>query len=74
MVLPDWQRRGEAGIDTLEAYHGRGYASATVVGWALLVRLVGCLPLYSTSWGNLASQGVARRLGLILYGVDLHWT
>jgi hypothetical protein len=32
---------------------------------------MGQVPLYSTSWENLASQGVARRLGLQLYGVDL---
>lgn len=64
----------EGGVDKLEANRGRGYASAAVVGWVLLGRLAGCLLLYSTSWGKLASQGVAWRLGLILYSVDLHLT
>ena len=61
----------EAGLRTLEAYQRRGYAAAVVAAWAAAVRASGRLPLYSTSWDNLASQGVARKLGLVLYGADL---
>ena len=35
------------------------------------VRAEHLLPLYSTSWDNLASQGLARSLGFALYGEDL---
>jgi hypothetical protein len=35
---------------------------------------MGLVPLYSTSWKNEPSRAVARRLGLIQYGVDLHIT
>jgi RimJ/RimL family protein N-acetyltransferase len=38
------------------------------------VRALDATPFYSTSWDNLASQGVARRLGLTLAGVDFHLT
>ena len=61
----------EAGVDTLEEFRGRGYAPAVVAAWARVVREEGRIPLYSTSWDNLASRSVARKLGLVLYGADL---
>jgi RimJ/RimL family protein N-acetyltransferase len=65
-------RTHEAGVETLEGFRGRGYAAQVVAGWALAVRELGCFPLYSTAWENQASQRVARKLGLILYGADFH--
>jgi hypothetical protein len=58
----------EAGVHTLEAYRGRGYAPEMVRGWAAAVRMRGRQPLYSTSWSNTASQAVAAKLGAVLYG------
>jgi RimJ/RimL family protein N-acetyltransferase len=49
---------------------GRGYATAAVAGWAVAIRERELLPLYSTSWDNIASQRVARKLGMVLYGED----
>lgn len=60
----------EAGVETLPEFRGRGYASAVVAGWAKAVQQSGCRPLYSTSWDNVASQNVANKLGLGLYGED----
>jgi RimJ/RimL family protein N-acetyltransferase len=60
----------EAGVDTLEEFRGRGYAPAVITAWARVVREEGRIPLYSTSWENLASRSVARKLGLVLYGAD----
>ncbi|HEY0605441.1 MAG TPA: GNAT family N-acetyltransferase [Herpetosiphonaceae bacterium] len=62
----------EAGVETAEHARGHGYASVAVAAWAAEIRQRGLLPLYSTSWDNKASQGVARKLGMICYGED--WT
>lgn len=60
----------EAGVETAEAYRGRGYGSRVTVAWALAVRASGRVPLYSTSWSNAASLAVAHRLGLTIYASD----
>jgi GNAT superfamily N-acetyltransferase len=63
-------RAHEAGLETLDEFRGRGYAAAVVAGWAMEVRKMGGIPLYSTFWGNLASQSVARKLALSFYGAN----
>ena len=60
----------EAGVETLAAYRGRGYATATVRAWAAAVKRLGCRPFYSTTWDNLASQAIARKLQMVMYGAD----
>ncbi|MGI8968757.1 MAG: GNAT family N-acetyltransferase [Chloroflexota bacterium] len=64
-------RAVEAGVETAVGYWGRGYAATVVTAWACAVHATGRIPQYSTSWENLASQAVARKLRLIQYGVDL---
>ena len=57
----------EAGLETAEAYRGRGFGAQVTAAWALAVRASGRVPLYSTSWENGASLAVARKLGLVAY-------
>lgn len=64
----------EAGVETLPDSRGRGNASQVVAAWARAVASLGALPLYSTSMDNVASQGVARRLGMHRIGLDYHVT
>lgn len=67
-------RAHEAGVETAERYRGRGHASRVVAVWAAAVQAAGAEPLYSTSWENRASRGVAERLRLEPIGADLHLT
>ena len=64
----------EAGVETHPNFRGRGHASRAVAAWATAVRELGSVPLYSTSWDNESSWALARKLGLILFGADLHLT
>jgi hypothetical protein len=60
----------EAGVDTVEAWRGRGFGPRVVAAWALAVQASGRIPLYSTAWTNGASLAVARKLGLSTYASD----
>jgi RimJ/RimL family protein N-acetyltransferase len=64
----------EAGVETLPAFRGKGYAQDVVAGWARFVHALGAVPLYSTSWENSASRAVAKRLRLHAFGADFHVT
>ncbi|MEM8769959.1 MAG: GNAT family N-acetyltransferase [Pseudomonadota bacterium] len=60
----------EAGVETHRDARRHGLARAAVAAWAGAVRALGAEPIYSTSWDNLASQAVARSLGLVQIGTD----
>ncbi|MVP01829.1 GNAT family N-acetyltransferase [Paenibacillus lutrae] len=65
-------KAAEASLSTIEPHRGKGYASHVVQEWSQAVTRGGSIPLYSTSWGNLSSQIVARKLGLVQYGMDFN--
>lgn len=67
-------RAHEAGVETLPTERGKGHARRAVAAWAGAVRRLGRLPLYSTSWDNAASLGVARSLGMQSYAVTFSVT
>ena len=58
----------ESGVETAVDWRGRGLAPRVTASWASAVRGSGRIPLYSTSWSNEASLGVARKLGLVGFG------
>ena len=64
----------EAGLETLLEFRRRGYAKDVVIAWARAVQVMGATALYSTSWENIASQAVARKLKLEMFGSDFHVT
>ena len=66
------KRRTETLIGRRCSARARGVSA--VAGWATAVEKTGAIPLYSTSWKNIASQKVAERLGLSMFGVDFHIT
>lgn len=63
----------EAGVDTRPGFRGRGFATATTAAWGAAVKAAGRTPLYSTSWENQPSRGLANRLRLVMFGAEVNW-
>lgn len=61
---------GEAWVQTLPDYRGRGFARQVTAAWAHALQQQGKTPFYSHKHTNLASQGVARSLSLMQYIED----
>jgi hypothetical protein len=64
----------ECGVNTAPAFRRRGCAAAATAGWARLEAQSGKSRFYSTDRSNVASQGVARRLGLAYVGAGVALT
>ena len=64
----------EAGVITVPALRGRGFAAAAVAGWASLPSLHLRALFYSADRTNISSQRVAERLGLRFIGASLRLT
>ncbi|GAB5490767.1 MAG: hypothetical protein Phog2KO_09820 [Phototrophicaceae bacterium] len=60
----------EAGVFTLEAYRKRGFAKLVVNDWAVAIHQENLVPIYSTSYSNIASQSVANTLGARQFATD----
>lgn len=60
-----------AGCETHPDFRGHGHAAMATAAWARAVRDRGLVPLYGTSWQNLASQRVAAKLGLVPYACSI---
>ena len=61
-----------AGLEVVEAARRRGIGMELAKSWASRVMDEGKIAMYSTSSDNIASQGVAARLGLRFLGTDFH--
>jgi predicted GNAT family acetyltransferase len=64
----------EAGVETHPDFRGHGYGARVVAAWAKAVHEMARVPLYSTSWENEPSRALPKKVGLMQYGVDLHFT
>jgi RimJ/RimL family protein N-acetyltransferase len=60
----------EAGVETLPSHRQKGLAAHAVAAWAGEVLRMNATPFYGTTFDNLASQGVARRLAMELVGSE----
>ena len=59
-----------AGVFTIETHRGRGHARRVAAAWAAEITRLGSVPLYGTTWDNLASRAIAARLGAVMLGSD----
>ena len=64
------ERGAEAGVETMTSFRARGLGTRVTAAWSLAITASGRMPIYSTTWSNGASLGVARKLGLIPCATD----
>jgi hypothetical protein len=60
-------RAGEAWVQTLLGYRGRGFARQVTAAWGHNLQKQGKIPFYSYQHENVASAAIARSLNLIHY-------
>lgn len=63
------ERAAELAVETLPAFRRRGYGRQVVAAWAVDVIRAGQVAFYSHKIGNVASEGLARSLGVVQYAV-----
>lgn len=61
-----------AGVDVCEHARRRGIGRQLVKAWGQAVQDLGKIAMYSTSFDNIASQNLAKSLGLKYLGTDFH--
>ncbi len=59
-----------AGVETLPGYRGKGLGAQAVAAWFRMVQASGATAFYGTTFDNVASQGLAKRLALDLIGAE----
>jgi len=64
----------EAGVETHPEYRRRGHATRATLAWARAVRAMNVVPLYSASIDDEVSLGLAKKMGLVAFGLDLQIT
>jgi RimJ/RimL family protein N-acetyltransferase len=64
---------GEAWVQTLPDYRGRGYARQTTAAWARHLQLQNKTPFYNHKRTNIASQALARSLGLLQFMAEVSY-
>jgi hypothetical protein len=67
------ERAAEAWVQTSQTFRQRGYGSQVTAAWANNLQKRAKIPFYSHRLGNAASEGVARRLGLIRFIDDVQY-
>lgn len=61
-----------AGLETGPSFRRMGLGVAAAAAWIRVVRASDRIAFYSTEWENAGSRAVAARLGVRLFGEDVH--
>lgn len=64
----------ELAVETLPAFQRRGYGRQVVAAWAAHVMAQGKVAFYSHQIGNMASEALARSLGVVQYAISVAYS